>query len=166
MAVLIGLCLAALQVAPADSSLVVGYLRQTIVSDAAQLRDAIAAAKPGDVIAMKDGTWTDVDIRMDTAGIPGAPITLRAVTPGAVTLNGTSTLTFAAPHVRVEGLHFRGGALTQGAVVRFASDHGTFTHSAISDYNRVGKNAILRTPPPDPPRPLGPADVGPSWMRQ
>jgi hypothetical protein len=111
------------------------YLPQTIVSDAAQLRAAIAAAKPGDVIAMKDGTWTDVDIRIDTAGIPGAPITLRAVTPGAVTLSGTSTLTFAAPHVRVEGLHFRGGALTRGAVVRFASDHGTFTHSAISDYN-------------------------------
>jgi poly(beta-D-mannuronate) lyase len=72
---------------------------------------------------------------MDTPGTSGAPITLRAATPGAVVLTGTSTLTFAAPHVKVEGLYFKGGALTGGTVIRFASDHATLSDSAISDYN-------------------------------
>jgi hypothetical protein len=109
--------------------------RDTVVSDAAALRAAIAAAKPGDIILMKDGTWTDVQIMMDTPGTSAAPITLRAATPGAVVLNGSSTLTFAAPHVRIEGLHFKGGTLRGGTVIRFASDHASLSDSAISDYN-------------------------------
>jgi hypothetical protein len=41
----------------------------------------------------------------------------------------------------VEGLSFRDGALAGGAVVRFASDHGRLTDSAIVDYNPPAASA-------------------------
>jgi poly(beta-D-mannuronate) lyase len=106
-------------------------------ADPGALRAAIAAARPGDVIVMRDGFWTGVDIRFDAAATEAAPVRLRAETPGEVVLDGSSRLTFAAPFLVAEGLQFRGGALdgSAGAVVTFASHHGRLTESAIIDYN-------------------------------
>ena len=105
------------------------------VANAAALAGAMRAARPGDVIVLEDGVWTDVDIRFDATASARAPVRLRARTPGGVVLTGSSRLTFLAPHLIAEGLYFRGGALKEGAVVRFASDHGRLTESAIVDYN-------------------------------
>ncbi len=107
-------------------------------ADAAALAAALKAARPGDVIVMKDGVWADLDLRFEARATEQAPVRLRARTPGAVVLTGTSRLTFLAPHLVAEGLHFRGGPggkLKDGAVVRFASHHGRLTESAIVDYN-------------------------------
>jgi poly(beta-D-mannuronate) lyase len=103
--------------------------------DAPGLVAAIKAARPGDVIVMKDGVWTDVDIRFDASASAQAPVRLRPQTPGGVVLTGASRLTFAAPHLVAEGLYFRGGALAGGSVVTFASHHGRLSESAIVDYN-------------------------------
>lgn len=119
----------------ADSS--VGSFKQ--VSNAEELKAAIVSAKPGDTIAMRDGTWKDINIVLSAAGTASAPVTLRAQTPGKVILTGGSTLTYTAPYVNVEGLLFRDGALTSGSVVTFKSDHGKLLSSAIINYN-----------PPDP----------------
>jgi poly(beta-D-mannuronate) lyase len=105
------------------------------VADPAALAAAIAAARPGDVIIMKDGVWKDVDIRFDAGATAAAPVRLRAQSPGGVVLTGSSQLTFARPYLSAEGLYFRGGALEGGAVVRFASHHGRLHESAIVDYN-------------------------------
>jgi poly(beta-D-mannuronate) lyase len=105
------------------------------VADAPALAAAIAAARPGDVIVMKDGVWKDVDIRFDASATAAAPVRLRAQSPGGVVLTGSSRLTFARPYLSAEGLYFRGGALEGGAVVRFASHHGRLAESAIVDYN-------------------------------
>jgi poly(beta-D-mannuronate) lyase len=104
-------------------------------ADAPALAAAIKAARPGDVIVMKDGVWTDVDIRFDASATAQAPVRLRAQSPGGVVLTGASRLTFAAPHLSAEGLYFRGGALAGGAVDTFASHHGRLSESAIVDYN-------------------------------
>lgn len=106
-----------------------------LVSNLPELRAAIKSARPGDVIVMKSGTWTDAQIVFDATASAAAPIRLRAQTPGTVILNGASTLTFAAPHLMVEGLSFKGGALTGGTVIRFASHHGRLSETAVIDYN-------------------------------
>ena len=100
--------------------------------DADELRAAITAANAGDVVVLRDGTWTDVAINVTTAGV-----TLRAQTPGKVVLAGSSKLKLSAPNVVVDGLHFEGGALTgdDGQVIHFNSDHGRVTSCAIVDYN-------------------------------
>lgn len=105
------------------------------VSNAAELKFAIASARPGDAIVMRDGTWEGVQIDLSSLGTEAAPITVRAETPGKVILTGASTLTFSAPYVIVDGLLFRGGSLTSGSVIMFRSDHGKLLNSAIVDYN-------------------------------
>src|SRR5688572_27316207 len=102
-----------------------------------ELRAAIAAAKPGDQIVLRDGEWKDVSIEITAGGDKDKPLTLRAQTPGKVVLTGSSRLKLAAPHVVVDGLLFQGGALsdTDGQVIHFNSDHGRVTNCAIVDYN-------------------------------
>ena len=107
--------------------------------DAAELRAALQAARPGDVVVLKNGVWKDVAIEFRAEATAKAPVRLRAQTPGGVVLTGTSRLTFLAPHLIAEGLFFRDGALAGGpAVIRFASHHGRLTDSAVVDYNPKG----------------------------
>ena len=103
--------------------------------DARELAAAIAKAEPGDVVTLADGTWRDAAINVNRGGTPAAPLRLRAETAGKVILTGTSSLTFSAPHIVVDGLLFQGGALAKGNVVQFNSDDCRLTNSAVIDYN-------------------------------
>ena len=103
--------------------------------DAIELQAALAAARPGDTVVMRNGVWKDLDLVLRSPGTDAAPVRLRAESPGGVVLTGSSRLTFQAPHLIVSGLLFRDGALAGGAVVVFASHHGRLTESAIVDYN-------------------------------
>jgi poly(beta-D-mannuronate) lyase len=105
------------------------------VANSDELAAAIKAAKPGDVIVMRDGEWKDVVIDVTTGGSAQSPLTIRAQTPGKVTLNGASRLRLGAPHVVVDGLLFKGGAIAKGQVIHFNSDHGRVTQCAVIDYN-------------------------------
>ena len=64
----------------------------TVVSPGADLRAIVAAARPGDVIALEDGIYTQADISFTTSGV-----TLRSVSgnPSAVIIDGG----FSAPMV-------------------------------------------------------------------
>jgi hypothetical protein len=57
----------------------------TVVGPGADLRAIVAAAQPGDVIALEDGTYTQADISFKTPGV-----TLRSVSgnPSAVIIDG------------------------------------------------------------------------------
>ena len=59
--------------------------RATVVSPGANLRAIVAAAQPGDVIALEDGIYTQADISFTTTGV-----TLRSVSgnPSAVIIDG------------------------------------------------------------------------------
>lgn len=64
----------------------------TVVSPGADLRAIVAAARPGDVIALEDGVYTRADISFTTPGV-----TLRSVSgnPSAVVIDGR----FSAPMI-------------------------------------------------------------------
>ncbi len=112
-----------------------------VAHDAADVFDASKQAKPGDVIVMADGDWTDQHVRFNGFGSGQKPITLRAQTAGRVILNGSSRLELGGRHLVVDGLRFEGGRLGQGQhVVRFRSvagdaHHSRLTNTAIVDYN-------------------------------
>ncbi|WP_051946249.1 polysaccharide lyase 6 family protein [Verrucomicrobium sp. BvORR106] len=114
------------------------------VADAGQLRSAAAAARPGDVLVMKDGTWTDVDLVFPAKGSKEAPITLRAATPGAVVISGNSSLRIAGSHLTVDGLWFKDAFPTKNDVVSFRLDaknlasHCRLTHCVVTESEGVG----------------------------
>jgi poly(beta-D-mannuronate) lyase len=111
--------------------------RAVSVADVGQLTKAIAAAKPGDVIEMSDGTWADAHLIFNATGTAGNPVTLRAQTPGRVNLTGTSYLKINGPHLIVDGLHFVRTAPLHSTepVIEFRSEHGKLLNTAIENYN-------------------------------
>ena len=80
-----------------------------IVSSASDISDAMDSAQPGDVLIMSNGVWTNQDIDFAGFGSAPAPITLRAETPGGVTLNGRSQLAISGRYLVIDGLNFEGG---------------------------------------------------------
>jgi poly(beta-D-mannuronate) lyase len=115
------------------------------VADAAQLKDAVRKAAPGDVILLRDGMWTDADLVIDAEGAPGRPITVRAETPGRVILTGRSRLHVGGRYIVVDGLFFKDGVVNSEAVIslrasptRLASEC-RITRCAIVDYKSKSK---------------------------
>lgn len=111
-----------------------------VVSNAAEVASAMQSAQPGDTLIMTDGVWTNQQIDFAGDGTSGSPITLRAETPGGVTLNGNSTLSISGSYLVADGLRFEGGALNSGHVIEFRGSNGEannsrLTNSAIIDYN-------------------------------
>ena len=102
------------------------------VSSAADVARLGAALEPGDTLVMSDGVWKDQPIVFRGRGQSGSPITLRASTPGKVTLAGSSSLTIDGEHLVVSGLRFRGAAAT-GDGVTIKGGRCRLTESAIVD---------------------------------
>jgi len=96
---------------------------------------SLDAARPGDVVTLKNGNWMDARIVINKGGSPGKPVEIRAESPGGVILGGASSLVINAPYVTVDGLLFYQGALTEGSVIQFNSHHGIVHSSAVIDYN-------------------------------
>lgn len=108
----------------------------TRVANPAQLASAIAAAEPGDIIALANGEWRDTAIDITRGGTSDAPLRIRAETPGGVTITGVSHLAFNAPHAEVAGLRFeRASPPAKSNLVDFNSHHCRLTDSAIIDCN-------------------------------
>ena len=116
------------------------------VADADGLAAAAKAARPGDVIVMRDGVWRDADLVFEAHGTEGGPITLRAETPGKVVLAGRSRLRIAGEHLVVDGLWFKGdgpggGTASDADVIEFRRDskrHARrcrLTNCAVTDFN-------------------------------
>ena len=113
--------------------------REARVKQPEELQRALNAARPGDLITLKNGEWKDAIISIDKGGSAIKPLEIRAESPGGVTFSGTSSLVINAPHVTVNGLLFHKGGLNEGAkksaVIEFRSHHGIVKNSAIVDYN-------------------------------
>ncbi|MBB6428387.1 hypothetical protein HNQ40_000193 [Algisphaera agarilytica] len=111
------------------------------VSSAADISAAMQTAQPGDTLVMTNGTWVDQQIDFAGFGTTGSEITLRAQTPGGVTLTGTSMLAISGSHLVVDGLNFENGSLGEGDhVIQFRGSEGNasysrVTNTQIKDYN-------------------------------
>jgi poly(beta-D-mannuronate) lyase len=112
---------------------------ETIVTTPEELKAALASARPGTMIVMKNGQWTDVRIDMHLPGTEQLPVVLKAENNGSVILSGTSQLIFSADWQIVNGLCFKGGGGSYNkkyaSVVRFNSNNCQLTQSAIIDFN-------------------------------
>ncbi len=111
------------------------------VSTIPQLSLALNEAKPGDIVVMKNGVWTDAVINFNSKATPAGPIILKAETPGKVILSGASKLIFSAPYLMAEGLFFKDGAIkgsgseNDSTVILFASYRCRLKNCAVIDYN-------------------------------
>jgi poly(beta-D-mannuronate) lyase len=97
-----------------------------------------AAAKAGDWVMLKSGTYTDATIRFSNSnGTATQTITFAAEEPGKVFFEGNSTLSFTGSYFIVEGFTWRNGGkdLDTRSVIEIRGEHSTLQDCAIIDFN-------------------------------
>ena len=113
-----------------------------IVTDQAEFRDAVAAAKPGDVIKLANGTWEDFEIVFKGQGEKDNPIVLTAETKGEVILSGQSNLRLSGEYLEVSGLVFKDGHTPTQEVISFRTsktdlaNNSRVTDVVIDNFNQ------------------------------
>jgi parallel beta helix pectate lyase-like protein len=144
--------------APSTTALRCGGAGATTVTTAAGLRQALAAARPGQTIALAPGVYQD-DFVATASGTSGAPVTLcgsrAAVLQGRSIRSGYVFHLDGASWWRLEGFTVEGGQ--KGVVTDHASHNlieGLYVHTigdeaihlrAFSSYNVVSHNVVRDT---------------------
>lgn len=111
------------------------YQKPTIYTEVAvsiaDLLSKLAAASPGDVIALANGTYTNVDIE-----IAADDVIVVAQTSGAVFIEGTSTIDLTGDNIIFEGFTFRNGqpAESKGAII-ISGSFNRVTNCKIDGFN-------------------------------
>jgi poly(beta-D-mannuronate) lyase len=100
------------------------------VSSAAEISQLADHLKPGDVLVMVNGVWTNQNIVLKAHGASANPAMLRAETPGKVILTGETSLTIDGEYGVVSGLLLKDGR-GQGDGVKVAGRSCRLTDCAI-----------------------------------
>lgn len=115
------------------------------VSNATELKEAIAKASPGDEIVLKNGVWKDIQISFYGTGTKDKPITLRAETPGNVTIEGASNLQIGGTYLVVQDLYFKNGYTPTKSVIQFKinndsiANHSRVTNCVIHEFTQPNR---------------------------
>lgn len=112
-------------------------------SSAQEIKKVLKTVLPGDTILMTNGIWKDQEIKFQANGTREMPVFLKAETPGKVILTGSSKLFIGGDYLVVDGLFFKDGYLTKGAVVDFRDSDDN-----VSRYCRLTNSAIVNYNPP------------------
>ncbi len=80
------------------------FAAEHLVNSAKDLELAVGRAKPGDVILMAAGEWTDLQVKLQFSGEEDQPIIVRAESPGTVVITGRSRVQIEGAHGEVGGL--------------------------------------------------------------
>ncbi|MEL6557333.1 MAG: polysaccharide lyase 6 family protein [Bacteroidota bacterium] len=104
----------------------------SVVKTIDEFNTAVSAAKPGTVITMANGTWSDVELKLKGKGEAGNPIKLTAQTPGKVIISGKSNLSFSGEYIEISGLVFKNGYTPTSEVISFKTGK-----SALANNSRV-----------------------------
>lgn len=113
------------------------------VSNEGELKVANSAAKPGDVIILKNGTWNNIHMSLDCTGTASQPITFKAEKNGKVLISGNSSLSLGGSFLVIQGLYFVNGYSGQDAIISFCTDkkhvanNCRVTNTVINDFNNA-----------------------------
>lgn len=113
-----------------------------LVSTPQELKSAVAKAKPGDVILLKNKVWNDVQLIISGKGTKEKPIWVKPENGDKVQISGKSNLKIGGEFIIIKGLHFKGGYSPKDHVVNFRVDNDNLanncriTQFAIEDFSQ------------------------------
>ena len=84
-----------------------------------EVASCLKTAQPGDQIYIKDGQYKDMQLKWMGKGTEKSPISIKALNPGKVKIEGGSTLRIAGEWISVDGLYFTDGYAPKGSVIEF-----------------------------------------------
>lgn len=92
---------------------------EIVVSTPQELKIAVAKAQPGDVILLKNKTWTDVQLVISGRGTKQKPILIKPETGDNVLISGKSNLKIGGEYLVIKGLHFKNGYSPKDHLITF-----------------------------------------------
>ncbi|ADY54151.1 hypothetical protein Pedsa_3622 [Pseudopedobacter saltans DSM 12145] len=105
---------------------------------------AVAVAKAGDVIQLKNGTYTG-SLTIANSGAEAKPIVIVPETRGGVILQGDSKWNINGKYITVDGFYFSKGTSTHPISFGQSSSFCRFINSAIVGWNLGGGDTRLVT---------------------
>jgi poly(beta-D-mannuronate) lyase len=115
--------------------------KMALVHNISEFNDAVANAKPGNIITLANGVWNNTELVFEGKGTKDNPIMLSVEEKGKVTLEGLSNLQISGEHLIVEGLVFKNGYTPTNAVISFRknreeiANNCRLTECVIDNYN-------------------------------
>jgi poly(beta-D-mannuronate) lyase len=115
--------------------------REIVASEPRDLKTALKQLQPGDELILRDGVWTNCQIKLEGSGTAEKPIILRAQTPGRDLLSRNSWVKLGGDYLEVSGLVFEGGACPSESVIAFRTSarrmarNSRVTDCAVVNYN-------------------------------
>lgn len=106
--------------------------------------NAAGSAKPGDVIQLKNGTYTG-SITFSNSGTAEKPVTIIPETRGAVIINGDAKWNISGKYITIDGFYFARGTSTHPVSFALSSSYCRFINSAIVEWNLGGGDTRLIT---------------------
>lgn len=112
----------------------------TIATSIADLKSKLSIALPGDVIALANGTYSNVKLSIATNGI-----IVVAETSGKVFIEGTSTIDLTGNNIIFEGFTFQNGQPSDkdGAII-ISGNHNRVTNCKIDHFNDSEPNIAYK----------------------
>lgn len=99
-------------------------------------------AAPGDVIVVRNGSYSGWTMTLSRSGTAAAPIVVMAQTPGGVTFSGSASLTVRANHLVIGGFVFS-GLTKQNAIYFQGASNNRFSGNKFYDSGSDPKNRIV-----------------------
>lgn len=109
-----------------------------------EFTDAVGAAKPDDVIQLKNGTYTG-SISFSKSGADGKPVSIIPETRGGVVINGNAEWNISGKYITIDGFYFARGTSTHPVSFSLSSSYCRFINSAIVEWNPGGADTRLVT---------------------
>lgn len=118
------------------------FAGSVIVDSPEALKTAVAKAKPGDIVYLKDKEWKNAAIQVQGSGTAKAPVTIMPQTPGGVIFSGQSYIQIAGEYLLIKGFHFRDGYTPKREVISFRinndnlANHCRVSNIVIENYSQ------------------------------
>jgi poly(beta-D-mannuronate) lyase len=90
-----------------------------LVNTPAELKKAVAGARPGDTILLKDKEWSDALLQLSGKGTAEKPILIMPQHPGGVLISGRSCLQIGGEYLVIKDLHFNNGFTPERGLITF-----------------------------------------------
>ena len=95
----------------------------------AELKATITNSAANDIIKLADGSYLNT-----TLTISKNRITVKALNPGGVFLNGTNNITISGNYVTFSGFQFTSGDIGSNSLLKISGDYNKITHLNFSNY--------------------------------
>ena len=118
-----------------------GNADDKLVRNITEFNEVVQELQPGDRVVLANGTWTDVELRLQATGTLDEPIELTAQQPGGVIISGQSNLGISGEYIVVSGLVFRDGFTPTSEVISFRTskdelaNHSRVTNTVIDNFS-------------------------------